>query len=445
MESRVDPMSIAGKEPAAAERFPIVVVGAGPAGCAAAAEVAGHGLPVLLVDEHPVEPGLIGLDVPYHFGQRADGSVQNRGRMLERVVETNPALAEAFEQGVEIRLGTAVWGAFVNGPTVGCLPEPLLGLSDGGRSWLVGYRRLIVATGRRDLGLAFPGWERPGVMGITALHALVERYGAFAGRRIVMLGSGAEALAAVLAALKAGFEVAAVVEVAPAPLGPHDLLSAVAEARVPLLTSTVIAGTDGSIDGVDAVRLQRLDDQGAPALGTEQIVACDTVCLGVGAVPNVEILDLLGCRLAYRPELGGHVPVVDEALRTSLPEVHAAGDCIGVTPAKSRDPGLASAEGRLAGAQAAGAQAAASLGAAPRAASAPPPPDKARHVGVGAPLEAWVRAAQATAPEDLVICQCEGVTRGDGPRRGAAAPLPRRGVPWVRKARPRHAPGGRAA
>jgi NADPH-dependent 2,4-dienoyl-CoA reductase/sulfur reductase-like enzyme len=97
MESRVDPMSIAGKEPAAAERFPIVVVGAGPAGCAAATEAAGRGLPVLLVDEHPVEPGLIGLDVPYHFGQRADGSVRNRGRMLERVVETNPALAEAFK------------------------------------------------------------------------------------------------------------------------------------------------------------------------------------------------------------------------------------------------------------------------------------------------------------------------------------------------------------
>ena len=110
MESRLDPMSIAGQEAQAEERFPIVVVGAGPAGCAAAAEAAGHGLPVLLVDEHPVEPGLIGLDVPYHFGQRADGSVRNRGRMLERVVETNPALAEASERGVEIRLGTAVWG-----------------------------------------------------------------------------------------------------------------------------------------------------------------------------------------------------------------------------------------------------------------------------------------------------------------------------------------------
>ena len=245
-------------------------------------------------------------------------------------------------------------------------------------------------------------------MGITALHALVERYGAFAGQRIVMLGSGAEALAAVLAALKAGFEVAAVVEVAPAPLGPPDLVSAVVEARVPLLTSTVIAGTDGAADGVEAVRLRPLGARGAPGLGAEQTVACDTVCLGVGAVPNVEILDLLGCRLAYRPGLGGHVPVTDEALRTSLPDVHAAGDCTGVTRGKSLDPGLAAAEGRLAGAQAA-----ASLGAAHRAASAPPPPDNARHVGAGAPLEAWVRAAQATAPEDLVICQCEGVTRGD--------------------------------
>jgi thioredoxin reductase len=255
MQGCVDPMSMAGKEPTAEERFPIVVVGAGPAGCAAATEAASHGLPVLLVDEHPIEPGLIGVDVPYHFGQRADGSVQNRGRMLERVVDTNPALPKAFERGVEIRLGTAVWGAFTNGPTVGCLPEPLLGLTDGDRSCLVGYRRLIVATGCRDLGLAFPGWQRPGVMGITALHTLVEWYGAFAGRRLVMLGSGAEALVAVLAALKAGLTVAAVVEVAPAPLGPPDLVAAIAAAGVPLLTSTVIASTEGVADGIEAARL----------------------------------------------------------------------------------------------------------------------------------------------------------------------------------------------
>jgi choline dehydrogenase-like flavoprotein len=96
MESRVDPMSIAGKEPTAVERFPIVVVGARPAGCAAATEAAGHGFPVLLVDEHPIEPGLIGLDVPYHFGQRADGSIRNRGRMLERVVETYTNLPQSY-------------------------------------------------------------------------------------------------------------------------------------------------------------------------------------------------------------------------------------------------------------------------------------------------------------------------------------------------------------
>jgi hypothetical protein len=132
------------------------------------------------------------------------------------------------------------------------------------------------------------------------------------------------------------------------------------------------------------------------------------VCLGVGVVPNVEILDVLGCRLTYRPGLGGHVPVTDQALRTSRPDVHVAGDCAGVTPAKSRDPGLAAAEGRLTGAQAA-----ASLGAAPRAAPALPVPSKAHDIGPEAPLEAWVRAVQTTAPEDLVICQCEEVTCGD--------------------------------
>ena len=85
--------------------------------------------------------------------------------MMERVVEANPALAEAYEAGVDVQLGTYVWGAFVNGPTVRELPGPLLGLADDRRSWLVGYDRLVVAAGARDVALGFPGWERAGAMG----------------------------------------------------------------------------------------------------------------------------------------------------------------------------------------------------------------------------------------------------------------------------------------
>ena len=114
-------------------------VGAGAAGVAAAIEAARAGVEVLLIDENPVDNDMIAMDVPLSFGQRMERSVRNRALMWSASVATNPALAEAHEAGVDVQLGTYVWGAFVDGPTVREVPGPMLGLADDRRSWLVGY------------------------------------------------------------------------------------------------------------------------------------------------------------------------------------------------------------------------------------------------------------------------------------------------------------------
>ena len=77
---------------------------------------------------------------------------------------------------------------------------------------MLGCKTAIVAAGRRDMGLAFPGWQRPGVMGATAAERLAARYGVLDARRAVVLGTTAEALLAALAMRAAGVEIAAVVE-----------------------------------------------------------------------------------------------------------------------------------------------------------------------------------------------------------------------------------------
>src|SRR6059036_1422587 len=186
-----DPRSIAGKAPTPERQVALVVVGAGVTGIAAAIEAARAGIEVMLIDEHPIDNDMMAMDAPLCFGQRIDPSVRNRALMLERVVETNPGLASAYEAGVDVQLGTYVWGAFVNGPTVQELPAPMLGLADDRRSWLVGYDRLIVAAGARDVLLGFPGWERAGTLGAGGAAALLVRYRALAARRLVVLGSGA--------------------------------------------------------------------------------------------------------------------------------------------------------------------------------------------------------------------------------------------------------------
>ncbi len=194
MTRPIDHTSIEGKQFPTEDRFQLVVLGAGAAGLAAAIEAARLGLRVLLVDEHPVSSSLIGLDVPWMFGERMTAAVQNKPRMLERVVAARPDLEQAFEAGVEVRLGVYVWGAFVEGATSHALPGRVLALADEERSWLVGFDRLIVAAGARDLALAFPGWDRPGVMGAQGFAAAIGLYDAFAGRRVVVLGAGAAGL-----------------------------------------------------------------------------------------------------------------------------------------------------------------------------------------------------------------------------------------------------------
>jgi len=356
-----DPFSIAGKFRPPEQRFDVVVIGAGPAGTKAAIAAAGEGASVLLVDENPVSPGLIGLDVPLFWGGRATNAVQNPGRMQEQVFAANPELETAFEAGVEVMLGVSCWGAFVNGPGLNALPEPIVGLADETTSWLVGFKRLIVAAGARDLALSFKGWDQPGVMGAQALHSLLARYDAFAGRRIVVLGSGDVAVQSAILALGHGLEVAALIEVRETPQASADYLAQLEALGVPVLTGHVPVLATGGIDGVEKLVLRSVHDPKADAIE----IACDTLCQAICVVPSVELLDVVGAKLAFDGALGGYTPVLDADGQTTVAGVYAIGDCAGVA------------------------------------------------AGQGADVYAkeWMAALIAAGDDSVIVCQCEEVTR----------------------------------
>jgi thioredoxin reductase len=357
-----DAYSIAGKFRPPAERFDVVVVGAGAAGTAAAIDAAQAGASVLLVDENPVAAGLIGLDVPLYYGQRATAAVQTKGRMIEQLFAANPALEQAFEAGVELKLGTYAWGAFVNGPGLNALPEPVVGLADDEASWLCGFGQLVVAAGARDLALSFEGWDQPGVMGAGALHALLTRYHAFSGRNLVILGSGDLALSTALLAIEHGVHVAALVEVRDRPQGSPDLVARVTAAGAPILASHVVTQARGGFDGLEQLVLSR---DGEPGAVTE--IACDTICQAIGLVPAIEVLNVLGADLTFNGGMGGHVPVIDAEHFTSLPNVQAIGDCAGVAVGEE---------------------------------------------GADYAID-WMRALMAAGDPATVVCQCEAVSQAD--------------------------------
>src|SRR5262249_696140 len=274
-----DSRSLTGKAPRSERHVPLIVVGGGPAGVAAALEAARAGVEVMLVDEHPVDNEMMAMDVPLYFGGRMDPSVRNRALMLERVVESNPALAAAADAGVDVQLGTYVWGAFAPGPASRVLETPLLGLADDRRSWLVGWDRLVVAAGARDVALGFAGWERPGVMGAGAVAALLTRYQALAARRMVGLGSRGLRLRTAALALEHGVEVAAVVEVGGRVRGEDKLARELADRGVPILTSHTVRMARADAGEIVSVTLVRVDGAAAPVAGSEREIACDTVCV----------------------------------------------------------------------------------------------------------------------------------------------------------------------
>ena len=385
------------------ERAQVVVVGAGVAGAWAAIEAARAGLEVRLVDEHPLAFSLMASDIPLYFGQRALPTVASRGTALARVVATNPLLQEAEEVGVRLHLGTTVWSSD---------PDGTLALADDTRSWLLRYDHAIFAPGARDLGLAFRGWERAGVLGAGGALALLERYQAFGGRRVAVLGSGDLGLLVATRALERGVEGAGGVEVAPQVRGRAALREPLERAGVPFYPGHTVKEARGGAE-VEALALVRVDGAGRPVPGGEVELACDTVCLAVGLVPSVELLSWTGCALAFRAGRGGFVPVLDDELRSTAPSIFVAGDAAGSTEEGFARPEVAAAQGRLAALAVAR-----SLG----VSRAEPPPElrqQAHAAPAGDPaarlayLRAWLASMREAAGGDVTVCLCEEVTARD--------------------------------
>ncbi len=345
-----DLCAINGTRTTAETSYDLVVVGAGPSGIAAAMEGAAAGQSVLLIDENPVSGALMGNDVPLYFGGRMTAATQNADRMLEAVFMTMPALETAMEAGVEVLLGTTAWGVYRNGAGVASLPKRVVGLADAERSWLVGFQQLVLATGARDLAMAFPGWNQPGVMGAAALRMLLSRYEAFDGRRVMIVGSHNLALETALLALDKGVEVVGLVEVRDGAQGDPALVAKLTANNIPILCNRVIASASGGINGVESA-----------TLSTGEVIACDTICMAIGLVPSIELVDAMNGPRVLDPVRGGYVPVGEDG-------ISAVGDCAGLA-----DSGFDHVAYRM----------------------------------------DWMRALSGVTADDTIVCQCEEVTRAD--------------------------------
>lgn len=305
-----------------------VVVGAGPAGLCAAVEAARAGVRVAVVDENARPGGQLFKQIHRFFGSKEHYAGTRGIDIGERL------LAEVEALGVEVRLNAVAWGVF-EGPRVAVV-------QDGAASYLYADA-VLLSTGATENALAFPGWTLPGVMGAGAVQTLVNIHRVLPGKRVLMVGSGNVGLIVAYQLLQAGAEVTAIVE-ASSRIGGYGVhATKVCRNGVPVLTSTTLKEVSGT-ERVERAVTVNLDESRLPVAGTEQEWKVDLVCLAVGLSPLAELAWMAGCEFECVRQLGGHVPLHDEDMRTTVPGIYVAGDIAGIEEAST-----AMEEGKLAG------------------------------------------------------------------------------------------------
>jgi NADPH-dependent 2,4-dienoyl-CoA reductase/sulfur reductase-like enzyme len=308
------------------ESTDVAVVGAGPAGLAAASTAAARGLSVILVDAAPRPGGQFYRQTPPELAETPPRDRYAAG-----------LLAGATQEGVRTLAGTDVWGIFPEGEGyLLCLYGPLT----APRRLIA--RKVILAPGAHDRPAPFPGWTLPGVMTAGAGLTLVKHQHILPGRRVLLSGTGPLQLALARCLIEAGAEVAAVLDCnrfpwaawrrVPAAWGQWERLAegwaawrTMQRAGVRIRWGQTVhrAEGDGRVERVVIGPVGGADADSVP-------VVADAVCLGYGFVPAVQLSRQAGCEHRYHPRQRVYAPVRDAALQTTLPGLFVAGDGAGI-------------------------------------------------------------------------------------------------------------------
>jgi len=380
----------------------VLVVGAGPAGLAAAVAARSAGAGVVIVDERPSPGG-------QYYKQPSTEAARRR---MDRQARTGAALigrARAIE--VEILSGTAVWGAERR-------PDGTLAIAAlrDVTSSTFRPRTLVVATGAFERVPILPGWTLPGVMTAGALQTLLRANGVVPRGRVLVGGNGPLNLQVAVEALRHGAQVVGVIEAAPAPWSRAAEAMALVRADGRLAATGLAAMTRLKAAGVPVhwgCRVRAVEGDGrvervriGPLDGsaTERTLAAEVVALGEGFSAADELPRLLGCR--HEPDGDGGLRVVRDADgRSSLDDILVAGEAGRFGGAR-----VAEAEGTLAGRAAAR-----GLGFVVEGDDGALRRSLARHERFQAALWrlfAAPRPVLVRADDETVVCRCEALTLG---------------------------------
>ncbi|HWG34008.1 MAG TPA: FAD/NAD(P)-binding oxidoreductase [Gemmatimonadaceae bacterium] len=299
----------------------VAIVGAGPAGIAAAVRAAESRLRVVVLDR--------GLETGGQIWRHMSGSP------VPRIAQH--WIAQLSRSGAQVIHGTSVVDVQHEDAEFEILAD------SSGSALRVRAGRIILATGARELFIPFDGWTLPGVMGIGGAQALLKSGASFAGKRVIVAGSGPLMLPVAASLATSGAKLilvaeqarrSAVMRFAAGLWRSPALVAQAARYRSRFLSTSYSTGTwVTAAHGAD--RLESVTVTDGRRTWRE---AVDVLCTGYGLVPNVELARLLGC------ETRDGAIAVDAQQRTTVANVLAVGEATGIGGAP-----LSLIEGEIAG------------------------------------------------------------------------------------------------
>ncbi len=328
--------------------YQIGIVGAGPAGVAAAVAAANVGASVVLLGENKLPGGQA-------FRQRPKSLAPSTKQSIADPLEGQKRkhLQELADSSADVVSGTLVWDA-IPGPPHQVVTE----------SRVFEVEKLVIATGAHEVVVPFPGWDLPGVMTAGAGLNMVKEQNVRPGDRVLIAGTGRLLIAAAASLAQAGCQVVAALDayrgqrwwtaLGPGAANWDKIRQALTYARVlvkhrvPFKLGYTVLQALGS-DVVDRAVVAPVNGSGSPNKQAAREVSVDTVCVSFGLRPSTHLAQIMDLQMHHDRLRGGWIPDHNQHMETSAPGVFVAGEAAGIGGVD-----VALLQGQIAGLRAAG-------------------------------------------------------------------------------------------
>lgn len=333
----------------------VVIIGAGPAGLSAAIQCRENGLSVIVLDEFPKPGGRL-------LGQLHQ---EPTGEWWNGIKETEILLEKAEKVKTDIRCGVSVHH-------IETLEDHFVVHTDKVK---FPAKNVLIATGAAETAAPIPGWTLPGVMSIGAAQVMTNVHRVSVGEKGIVVGVNVLSAAIARELQLAGIELHSmalparnivsedqsnprkVMErlVRIAHLAPSAFIKfgskfakftfvqnlalqffpkgGIKMWDMPIHLRKAIKEINGN-DKVESVTMVDVTVDGDIIRGTEEIIPVDFVCIAGGLYPLAELAAVVGCPFQYSDELGGHIPIHNEAMETPIKGIYVAGNITGIESAK---------------------------------------------------------------------------------------------------------------